>query len=50
MRQRESFDAAAMRETDGRNGREVRAIFKESGVPTQTEVGPEATRQFTVMV
>jgi Family of unknown function (DUF6624) len=28
----------------------VRAIFKASGVPTRSSVGPEAARQFVVMV
>ena len=50
VREAEHFDAAKMREADARTGQEIRGIFKESGVPTRSSVGPEAARQFVVMV
>jgi hypothetical protein len=50
VRKGERFDVAKMREADARTGQEVRAIFKETGVPTRSAVGPEAARQFVVMV
>jgi hypothetical protein len=50
VRMAEHFDAAKMRDADARTGPAVRAIFRESGVPTQSAVGPEAARQFVVMV
>jgi hypothetical protein len=46
----EHFDAAKMREVDARTGQDVRAVFEEFGVPTRSSVGPEAARQFVVMV
>ena len=50
VRTGEHFDAAKMSDTDARTGQEVRAIFKEAGVPTRSSVGPAAARQFVVMV
>jgi hypothetical protein len=50
VRTGEHFDPAKMRETDARTGEEIRAIFKEFGVPTQSAVGAEAARQFVVIV
>jgi hypothetical protein len=50
VRRGERFDAAKMVETDARTGQDVRAIFKEFGVPTRSAVGPDAARQFVVMV
>jgi len=50
VRSADRFDAAKMMETDARTGRDVRAIFQEVGVPTRSTVGPEAARQFVIMV
>jgi Family of unknown function (DUF6624) len=50
VRKADHFDAAKMRETDARTGQEIRAIVKASGVPARSAVGPEAARQFVVMV
>jgi hypothetical protein len=50
VRKGDRFDPTKMRETDARPGQEVRAIFRASGVPTRSSVGPEAARQFVVMV
>lgn len=50
VRREPTFDADKMRDTDARTGQDVRAIFKEVGVPTRSAVGPEAARQFVVMV
>jgi hypothetical protein len=50
VRKEPKFDGAKMRDTDARTGQDVRAIFKEAGVPTRSAVGPEAAREFVVMV
>jgi hypothetical protein len=50
VRTGDHFDAARMLETDARTGQEIRAIFKEFGVPTQSAVGAEAARQFVAIV
>ena len=50
VRSADRFDAAKMMETDARTGRDVRAIFQEVGLPTRSTVGPEAARQFVIMV
>ena len=50
VRSADRFDAAKMMETDARTGRDVRAIFQEFGVPMRSTVGPEAARQFVIMV
>ena len=50
VRSADRFDAAKRMETDARTGRDVRAIFQEVGVPTRSTVGPEAARQFVIMV
>jgi hypothetical protein len=50
VRKEPKFDGAKMRDTDARTGQDVRAIFRETGVPTRSAVGAEAAREFVVMV
>jgi hypothetical protein len=50
VRQNKDFDAKKMQEIDRRDAVQVRAIFAKYGVPTYRMVGPEAAKDFVVLV
>lgn len=50
VRQSKGFDAQKMQEIDRRDGVQLRAIFAKYGVPTYTMVGPQAAKDFVVLI